>query len=713
MKSLCWAIFAFTAIICGCSGHGNTMTPQDKELEQYLHICDSLFNNTDEITEEYNEYIRKSDEAVKRTDNPAMLGEYFMQKAQYKYFQQENEESLDFMTKAFRYYGKAGEKEKAAQACSLIGELYNDLYFLDSAKYYLNEGLRILDRKDRKQDTLRGRLLTNLSGTYFMEGNMQQAISMYRKAIHATQKAGDTEAYLVNCSSIGVAFRRINMPDSAIYYYEKGLETAQNTTYYSTIANLYDNIAVLYNSMEQKEESQEYAHQAIEYAEKGGNTSDLIQAYFIYGQALANADRHDSATVYLRKAYQKVRNINSPRLIVKIVPSLIKAFEYSGQKDSVRLYSEICEQYIDKLTDTNTEAIGYYEFKAERLYQVEKNYNEALKVYNKIISLSEKNAPTPMNNIYEKMADCYINTGNPKEAYKYMKMAYSIKDSLDNTDISKKLNEMTTKYEMKEKELEITHLKEIHLQEKTAQLRKIIWLATAAGLMIVVLVILLYKNRLQNEKTKRLAQAMKQKEAEDELLMSRKYIEGMENERTRLAKELHDGVCNELLALEMEMKQNGKGDINGMIDKLSNTRNNIRDISHALMPPIFAYASIDEMLNDYITHLHLPETMQMTFHADRFEWKTIPQNTSYEIYRIVQESVNNIIRHSSCTKAEITLRIQNGNLILEISDNGTNRKTQSGGIGTRTIRDRVKSINGNIRFADDGQGTHIIITIRI
>lgn len=713
MKSLCLAIFALITITYGCNRNRSAMTPLDKELEQYLHICDSLFNNTDEITEEYRTYIKKADKAAKGTDNQTLLGEYCFQKAQYEYFQQKNKECLQYMTKSFGYYSRTGNMEKAASACLIIGEIYNEMYILDSAGYYLNKGIGLLDEKDRKQDSIKGRLLTDLGGTYFMKGDMREAVKTYKNAIEITERNGDTEANLVNCSSIGVAFRRINMPDSAIYYYEKGLETAREITDYSTIANLYDNISVLYNSMGQNDESMEYARRAIDYAEKGENTSDLIQAYFIYGQTMEHASRYDSATVYLRKAYQEVRNINSPRLIVKIVPSLIKTFEKCGQEDSVRYYSKICEQYIDKMTETNTEAIGYYEFKAEHLHMIEKNYEEALKLYRRIISLSDRNAPATMNNIYEKMADCYINTDRPQEAYRYMRMAYEIKDSLNNTNISEQLNEMKGKYEIQEKELEITQLKEAQLHERTENLQRMIWLAYTAGILIIILVILMYKNRLQKEKTQRLAQTIKQKEAEDELLMSRKYIEGMESERTRLAHELHDGVCNELLALEMEIKQNGKDNINTLIEKLGNTRNNIRDISHALMPPVFAYASIDEMLNDYITRLHLPETMHMTFHADRFDWETIPQNTCYEIYRIVQESVNNIIRHSECTEADITLRIKDRNMILEINDNGQYKTTRSGGIGARTVRDRVKSISGIMDFTTDEQGTHLIITIKI
>lgn len=95
-----------------------------------------------------------------------------------------------------------------------------------------------------------------------------------------------------------------------------------------------------------------------------------------------------------------------------------------------------------------------------------------------------------------------------------------------------------------------------------------------------------------------------QKDTEQRL--TRKYIDGLESERERMASELHDDVCNSMLALELEfrdMPSDISKELKPHLEVLSGLRERLRTLSHELMPPVFQYATIDEMLADYIFHL--------------------------------------------------------------------------------------------------------------
>lgn len=137
----------------------------------------------------------------------------------------ENEE-IDSCTyklaKALELYRESGENEKVAITCLSLGQSYNGIAQTDSARPYLLEGLKYCEG-NTALDSIRGRLLTDLASCYMIEGDIREATSHYLTALDATSKSSDSEAYLTNCSSLGVAYRRINLPDLLFTITAKGL----------------------------------------------------------------------------------------------------------------------------------------------------------------------------------------------------------------------------------------------------------------------------------------------------------------------------------------------------------------------------------------------------------------------------------------------------------------------------------------------------------
>ena len=148
-------------------------------------------------------------------------------------------------------------------------------------------------------------------------------------------------------------------------------------------------------------------------------------------------------------------------------------------------------------------------------------------------------------------------------------------------------------------------------------LRHRIIVGSVISLLGILLLGSLYARQRQRARIALLANAACEKEREflelqkeTEQRLTRKYIDGLESERERMATELHDDVCNNLLALEMNIRtistEEG-ADLDKQLDLLNNTRERLRKLSHELMPPVFQYATLDELLADYVLHLSLPE----------------------------------------------------------------------------------------------------------
>ena len=190
---------------------------------------------------------------------------------------------------------------------------------------------------------------------------------------------------------------------------------------------------------------------------------------------------------------------------------------------------------------------------------------------------------------------------------------------------------------------------------------------------------------------------------EEELKLAKSYIDGLERERTRLAKELHDGVCNDLLGIGMQVQcmPPSAESKHELLDLLEQVRGEVRCISHELMPPKFQYVTLAETIEAYIERLVIPASMQLAFSKenDHAEWGQVPEQTAYEVYRILQELLSNILKHSEATEVNINLSLSKELLVLLITDNGkpfSDSGTAMGGIGLNTTQERAKAIGGSL-----------------
>lgn len=247
------------------------------------------------------------------------------------------------------------------------------------------------------------------------------------------------------------------------------------------------------------------------------------------------------------------------------------------------------------------------------------------------------------------------------------------------------------------------------------------------SLLVILLLGLLYARQRQRARIVLLASAASEKEhqfvelqKETELRLTRKYIDGLESERGRMATELHDDVCNSLLALEMNIRTisaEESPELGEQLDLLSNTRERVRTLSHELMPPAFQYATLDEMLADYVLHLSLPENMHAEYHStEGVDWNCVPKLIGFECYRIVQEAVSNAVKYAGSACVRVNLALENNNLSILVTDDGKgfdmSKKTK--GIGLRTIWQRAETIGAKVELTSaPGEGTRLKVNVLI
>lgn len=206
---------------------------------------------------------------------------------------------------------------------------------------------------------------------------------------------------------------------------------------------------------------------------------------------------------------------------------------------------------------------------------------------------------------------------------------------------------------------------------------------------------------------------------ESERQQNRRFLEGMEQERTRLAKELHDGVSNQLFAIEMKLSENDGVSENAQQARrlVNESREQVRRVSHELMPPEFLHAHLGEVIENYMQEIN--GTGGCTLHYESYvgdeSYRAISPEHALEIYRIVQEAVTNAMKHSDASDIYVVVQEETDAMTFRVTDNdGAASVTQdidSGhGIGWRTMSQRAQAIGGMLQSSRTPYGT--VVTLR-
>ena len=368
---------------------------------------------------------------------------------------------------------------------------------------------------------------------------------------------------------------------------------------------------------------------------------------------------------------------------VKIIHYILGVLEETPDAADVAYYLQRGEELAALLPPENDNALGILESKANILLKQER-FLEALQTLERIGASTRSYSAKPAHLIWK--ARCLAGLGRYKDAYQLQSESIEAKDSIQNEESKAKLDELTTNYRVMEKELEVAQLNE---KQALSQRRISQLIAVLAVLLAIITVLLLW---------------IRQRRQRAQIQEARRYIEGIEQERTRFAHELHDGACNELLAMGIQLRAS-QPDIPEVCRQMSALRDTLRHLSHELMPPQFSHGVLlNEALGYYLSHIERPV---VNFRTEGGDWGKIPSNTCYQLYRIVQEAIGNIITHQPDATVEVLLSHQDNTLKLFVTSKGEVKHGDGRGIGLQSMQDRANSIGGKLTIEQNDDVWHL------
>lgn len=532
-------------------------------------------------------------------------------------------------------------------------------------------------------DTTRCWLMCEKTVALLDMGRIEDAIDAGKEALRHAEATGDAEALLNLHGTLGVAYRRHGQPDSAIIEYKKGIELAlkeQNAEYEIYLDNC---ISVLYSENNRFDEAFSYAAKAEKAALATNDTIERLSARANIGGIYLRQKRYRMALDAVLPLWRDVRHVGYKPLTLKYLSVILKSYAVMDDTVALNQFMPYAEQAMIGMGTSSAGVMGIVETKAYLLGK-QGRYSEQLALLD---SLSAASSLMPAEKLLAEKAKCMAALGRRTEAFDLMYRAYAMLDSVKESDIESSMSEFTVRYRTLEKEVALEQM----MREKAETDKLIFGLVAIVMLLVAMVCILLYWRKLSAQKA--------------ELQERRNYIQGMENERERIARELHDGVCNDILAATMLLSTDSK---RGM-GLLKNIWKDVRHLSHALMPPRFSDVTLVDAVRSYVAMITSEGKCCIEMSADdSCDWHLLPQQVAYETYRIIQEAVGNAVRYGGdAPSVKVSLTCNSGVVVSSVVNTIANApfcEQSLTGIGVETMRKRANTIGAELTTSEkDGE----------
>ena len=539
-------------------------------------------------------------------------------------------------------------------------------------------------------------------------GRTDSAVMVGAETI-ALAKGMDNPTMLVAAySSQGVFLRSLGRVDEALDTYGKALDVINSGVFgdnpdddaVDEIASLYINLAVLALDMQDKESAVSSAERSCYWVYESEDIDLKSTIYSVAGSVFNGCGMLEKAMKCQEHAYEYALKGGNPETAFRTSAYTMLIADRLNDEPKVRAWREQCRKLLPEIESTMA-LLQYYQAECSISLHGGR-HSEAIGYFNKILSLDGiDNLPFVKYDCYNNMHTVYSALGDYDNAYNILLKSNELRDSIWAKEKEESLNNFMVKYKTVETELALA-------KSEASRSSIFAWLlAVIALLLLVTTLFVVFAGR---QRRRRMLQDINFARLKADI--ARQYVEGLESERKRMAAELHDGVCNDLLSIRMNIDNGAPLDDTAHL--IDNCRESLRRISHELMPPEFAFATLNEVIRFYVgkqAEAHSGVEIAYT-PIDCEVIDTIPDSTALVIYRIVQEAVSNALQHSGATKIHVVLHCSDG-IRLTVTDNGDYGKNGSHrGMGLDSMRRRANSIGGTLAVeqAPNG-GTEVVLIV--
>ena len=561
-------------------------------------------------------------------------------------------------------------------------------------------------------------------------GKFREALELAKEALALYKQMGTKQDLAIANINVGSEWQYLSDFETATesYFEAKRLGEEIGDKRLQRIAN--NNLASIFVNLKQYEKGKEYAEKSLALAIELKNDYAIASSTYNIANAETYLKQYD-------KALEHFKNIEA--IGVRTDDYIVMLDGWLGQADvykSIPQYPE-AEVFFKKVIELSLKKEApEYEMYAQMglvdVYTALNNEQLATKAFTKGISLATDLGSTyELKDLYFKAAVLYENTGDYPRALNFRKKFDVLNDSILGEKSRANINMLEARYESEKKEQQI---KDLELQAEINDLsirQNRLLILILAGVLISVLVIAWLARSTYNQKKLLLEKdnALQQSriaelEAERQLLASESVIKGQDEERGRLAKDLHDGLGGMLSGVKFSltnMKSNVVLDADSALvferslDMLDHSISELRRVAHNMMPEVLVKFGLTEALKSYCDSLQTAGIFKIDFQSIGMEQR-LDSQTEIFVYRIIQELLNNASKHAKASHVLVQLARHQNEMNVTVEDNGVGMNSEladrATGSGWTSIQSRTKYLKGKIDVqSKPGKGTSVNLTI--
>ncbi len=570
------------------------------------------------------------------------------------------EGSVSYGEQAIAYATEMGYQNQLGASYQDLGSAYlhSGRYETALDYYHKAENIFITTKNQQSQASV----THNIGLVYSYKGDYPSALKYLLKALDLKDSLGGLKISST-LNSIGEVYRFRKDYDKALEYCFQALKAGEKVNNNSNIFGALNSIEIIYRNQGKFEKAMDFRMQAVALSKEMGNDRDLATSYNNLGELYYEQGELNKAILYFIQSLEIKERLNHRKGAAHTLERL--ALVYKKLKD-FKNANDFAQRSLDISND-----IGYQRGKL-----------------NALLSLSH----------------IYQTFGKHEQALIYHIDYTAIKDSIFDETKEVITSDMEAKYQTSKKEVENTMLKLKAEQQLAIIDKKNQWILFGSiGLVALFIFVSLIRSRNYLKKQKR-----------SQEIFSQGLIKAQEDERNRIAKELHDSVGQQLTLI----KKKAQNEQQLEYSSLTNTAlEEVRSISRALYPASLKLLGLSESIEQLLYDLDEETDMFFSVEVENIN-NSFDENKTLNFYRFIQESVNNVIKHAKAKALKLDVSKSEGVVKVLIEDNGCGFNNASAlqmeSLGLKTMAERIRILRGTMSIKSTvGEGTIVSANIPV
>lgn len=596
---------------------------------------------------------------------------------------------------------------------------YLGAHNLEKAKTYAEKELELAKKIQNTKYIAQG--LNDIGIILLKQNKFKEALAYHKQALQIRLTLNNKSDIASSYSKIGYCLTEMDELKDALDAQLHALKIYKELQEKKHIAYTLNNICNLYTNLKNFDKVYEYAEQAYQLALEVKDSYSEATALNNLSSCLAKQNHPLEAIKKGNKALELFLSIGDTASAGSILNNIGHYYKEINKVEIALDYFKKAIQMAQISNDLNS--LGNFYSNIGNTYLALNNFKEAEKNLLKAEKIcTNQQMATTLIVIYKSFGDLYALTGKGNLAVNYYQKYANLKDSIFSLDLANQTSLLQTKFETQEKEAQNQLLQ----KEKELILNKlhksniVKW-----GLIVIItLICFLFYFWYKNHEIKQ-QQILSTKLIQQQEENSRAIIEAEEKERNRIARDIHDGIGQQLSAAKLNFEAlkntlnfttNKQQDLfNNTVSLIDEAVTETRQVSHNMMANSLLKLGLIGAVRDFIDKLNDSGSIKINIETFGLNQR-LNETTEMILFRVLQEIVNNIIKHAKATEVSIQFIKHDKELCLLIEDNGigfdTNEIRNFKGIGLKNIQSRINYLNGKVYFDSSiNNGTTVNIEI--